>query len=366
LDQAIACHRTALQLNPNLLEAHSNLGNALVDQGLLDQAIKAYRSALALKPYHPEVRSNLAMCLLLQGDYPAGWREYEWRWSFGDNPDVSKPLWDGGDLAGRTILLRAEQGLGDTIQFIRYLPLVTSRGGRVIVECQPELIRLLKQLPFASDWIPIGESLPSYDVWRPLLSLPFVFATTTENIPQQIPPLVAPSDRVEDFRKALSSCSPGMKIGLAWAGRSGHKNDRNRSISLSLLADLARIPNAHFVSLQKGPSAAQASGLESAIKLIDLTDQLRDFADTAALIDHLDLVISVDTSVAHLAGAMGKPVWLLLPFAPDWRWMTGRGDSPWYPTMRLFRQLSIGDWAAVIQQMAEQLSRLARSTNEIV
>jgi Flp pilus assembly protein TadD len=364
LEKAIDCHQTAIRLNPNLLEAYSNLGNTLTDLGQPDEAIAAYRAALALKAYHPAVRANLAMCLLLKGDYAAGWREYEWRWGFEGLADGSRPIWDGNELNGRTILLRAEQGLGDTIQFIRYLPLVAARSGRVVVECQPELIGILKQIASVALWIPMGDPLPDYDVWRPLLSLPSVFGTTLDNIPRLAPALKASADATENFRRVLASCPDGPKVGLVWAGRSEHKNDRNRSIALSVMAELANVPNVHFVSLQKGPAAAQAREIASTFQLIDLTDQLQDFADTAALIENLDLVISVDTSVAHLAGAMGKPVWLLLPFAPDWRWMTDRSDSPWYPSMRLFRQSRIGDWSDVIPHVAERLKDLTKDNQE--
>jgi tetratricopeptide (TPR) repeat protein len=374
LDDAVAAHQTAIRLNPNLPEAFSNLGNALIDLGRVDDAIAAHRSALKLRPDYPEVHWNLATCLLLKGDFAEGFREFEWRRQCADRvrftPDLPQPIWDGGDLAGRTILLRAEQGLGDTLQFIRHAKMVQARGGRVIVECQPELIGLLRQLDCVSAWIPRGNPLPPCDVWCPLLSLPGIFQTALDGIPT-VDPLMAEANRVEFFRRRLGTDAGKKKIGLVWTGRPEHKNDRNRSIALSLFntpsagrpeGALLRLPQLQFVSLQKGHAAEQAKFLPPEAALLDMAAHLHDFADTAALIANLDLVISVDTAVAHLAGSMGKPVWLLLPFAPDWRWMLERSDSPWYPGMRLFRQSRIGDWPGVVAEMTEQLRRWVNQT----
>jgi len=362
LDEAIAAYQQALERNPMLVEAHSNLGNARVDQGRIDQAIAAYRAALALRPDHAEVHCNLGMCLLLQGDLAAGWTEYEWRRQGGDaapsRSRFSQPLWDGGGLAGRTILLHAEQGYGDTIQFIRYAPLVAARGGRVVVECPPELIDLLSQLTCVNAWVPYGQPLPPFDVHYPLLSLPFAFGTTLQSIPSYEHPLQVPADRAELGRR-LSAAGRGdkLKVGLAWRGSPHHKNDRNRSIPPSLLAVLATAANAQFFSLQVQSPAAPDDAPPPGLPLVDVTSEFHDFADTAALIDHLDLVISVDTAVAHLAAAMQKPVWLLLPLAPDWRWLLARSDSPWYPTMRLFRQPTAGAWPEVLDEVAAALAR---------
>ena len=359
LDQAISSHSTAIGLNPQLTEAYSNLGNAFTDFGKIDQAIAAYRQAISLKPDYAQVHWNLAIALLLKGDYAEGWCEYEWRWKCEDQSArrFTQPLWDGGDLTGRTILLHAEQGFGDTLHFIRYAALVKDRGGRVIVECQQELIGLLKQLTSVTQWITRGQPLPPFDVHRPLLSLPFVFGTTLENIPQQTPPLQAPANRVEQWRHRVADKSVVLKVGLAWAGNPHHKNDRNRSILLSQLMPLLEIPHIQFFSLQKGAST-------DGTNLLNLTTELHDFNESAALISNLDLIISVDTSVVHLAAAMGKPTWVMLPFAPDWRWLQQRDDSPWYPSIRLFRQTRIGDWPGVIDQVAAELARRCGSSAE--
>ena len=356
LQQAIACHQNAIRLNPGLPQAHSNLGNALVDLGKIDEAIASYQQAILINSNIPEVHVNLAISLLLRGDYAAGWPEYEWRWGPPTDRGAKQKYWSGEVLDGRTILIRAEQGLGDTLQFVRYIPLLKERGGKIVVECQAELIPLLRQLPAVDEWIPRGHSLPTFDFYRPLLSLPMMFNTSVETIPPQNPPLEPPADRVEDWRSRLTGHASKFKVGLAWAGRPEHKNDRNRSIAKSLLSELVALKTVQFFSLQKGPANDDAAELQ----LVDFSDDLHDFADTAALISLLDLVICVDTSVAHLAGAMGKAVWLLLPFAPDWRWMLDRVDSRWYPTMRLFRQNQRGDWAQVIHRVAVELEIMAK------
>jgi Flp pilus assembly protein TadD len=338
LDAAIAAHRTAIALKPTLVEAYSNLGNALVDQCRIDEAIAAHRTAVELQPYNAEIHWNLANCLLLNGDYTQGWREFEWR----STATLPRPIWDGGALAGRSILLRAEQGLGDTLQFIRYVQRVREKEGRILIECQPELVRLLRQLEGVSQWIPRGAALPHFDTWCPLMSLPFIFRTTLECIPMPIP-----------LHSKTYPRQARRKVGLVWAGRSEHGNDRNRSIPFSMFQPLLDTADIQFFSLQKGRGAVAVANKN----LVDRTHQLHDFADTAALISELDLVISVDTAVAHLAGTMGKPVWLMLPFSPDWRWMLNRNDSPWYPSMRLFRQSRPGDWRDVLRRVAMELNK---------
>lgn len=358
LHEAVAAHRSALALNPNLAEAHSNLANALVDQGRIDEAIAAYRSAVSINPEQAEVQCNLAMCQLLKGDWEAGWRGYEWRLKCGDAEDPSggftQPRWQGEDLGGRTILLYAEQGLGDAIQFIRYVGPVAKRQGTVIVQCQPQLIQLFKQLPNVTQRFATGDVLPPFDVQCPLMSIPSVLGTRLESIPPQMPRLRAPPNCRESWKARLTGDSAKLKVGLVWAGNPSHRNNLNRSIERSLLAPLADVPGVRLFSLQKGSEDRGANPV-----LVDYTGELRDFSDTAGLIENLDLVISVDTATAHLAGAMGKRVWLLLPFAPDWRWMLDRPDSPWYPTMRLFRQDRPGDWAGVIRRVAAELAFLS-------
>jgi len=358
-DQAIAALNRAVLLRPDFADAHYNLGIVLHESGRVDESIAAYRKALALQPGNAKFHHNFALLLLLRGDWPQGWDEYEWRWTCKElasrRRNFTQPLWDGGPLRGQTILLHFEQGFGDTIQFIRYLPLVIERGGRVICECQPELCRLVAVSNAGMVVLPHGQPLPAFDIHCPLMSLPKVLGTTLTNIPMNVPYLHADAMETEMWRKRLADDSSSIKVGLAWAGRPQHKNDRNRSITLASLAPLAKVPNVRLISLQKGEAAAEAKAV-STMQLMDLTDHLHDLADTAALIANLDLVIAVDTAVVHLAGAMGKPVWTLLPFAPDWRWLLAREDSPWYPTMRLFRQPSVGDWRTVIERVGDALA----------
>jgi hypothetical protein len=255
-------------------------------------------------------------------------------------------------------LIHTEQGLGDTIQFIRYAPLLAARGARVIVECPPDLADLLRTVAGVADVVPRPNPLPPFDVHAAVLDLPRLFGTTLATVPANVPYVTADPARGQKwFAKVTSSISvpPGPRVGLVWSGNPKHANDRNRSIPLRAFEPLAALTHVTFFNLQKGPAAGQMSDSTLTLKLIDHTAKLHDFADTAALIAHLDLVITVDTSVAHLAGALAKPVWVLLPKVPDWRWMLDRADSPWYPTMRLFRQDAIGDWAGVVRQVKEEL-----------
>jgi hypothetical protein len=262
-------------------------------------------------------------------------------------------------LEGRTLLLHSEQGFGDALQFIRYLPLVARRGARVFVECQEALQRLVQTMSADSTVVARGRPLPPFDVHCPLLSLPRLFATDLASIPRDVPYLHADAAEAGVWRERLADASASLKVGLVWAGRPTHANDRNRTMKLAGFAPLARIPGVRFVSLQKGDAAAEAKSPPEGMELSDPTEELHDFADTAALVAALDLVIAVDTSVVHLAGALGKPVWVLLPFAPDFRWLLGRSDSPWYPTMRLFRQQRAGEWDYVIAEVRSQLEALA-------
>jgi tetratricopeptide (TPR) repeat protein len=357
LDEAIAAYGQALRLNPNYVQALSNLGGTLIDIGRLDEPQALFRRALQIDPDFPDAHWNLALFLLLRGNFAEGLPEYEWRWkvkAMPRPPRFSQPRWDGGDLNGRTILLHAEQGFGDAIQFIRYAPLVAARGGRVIVQCPAELKRLFSRTPdiqvFAA-----GEPLPNFDFHCPLLSLPLAFKTDLQSIPSSVPYLSADPELVKAWRAKLPRGDNCRRIGLAWAGAATHVNDRNRSILPADLAPLAQVKDAAFYSLQKGDAAKNLP--PAGMDLIDFTSDLKDFADTAAMIENLDMVIAVDTSVAHLAGAMGKPVWLLLPCNPDWRWMLHRLDSPWYPTMRLFRQQRAGQWRATIEETAAALRK---------
>jgi tetratricopeptide (TPR) repeat protein len=358
LDEAIAARREAIRLKPDYAEAHNDLGNALRDIGQLEESIAALRRSVQLMPDYALAHWNLALSLLVHGDFVEGWREYEWRWRWdgfsSPRRNFSQPLWNGEKLNGKTILLYAEQGMGDAIQFARYIPRVARRGGRVIVECQPALKRLLSRIPSVETVITEGEPLPPFDVQCPLLSLPLAFRTDWNSIPASVPYLKGDRKQSAMWKNRLAAENPHRRIGLAWAGSIAHKKDRTRSVELSQLAPLAAIPGTSFFSLQMGEAAKQVPPPEMTLQ--DFTADLSDFADTAALLDNLDLVITVDTAVAHLAGAMGKPVWVLVSHAPDWRWLVRREDSPWYPTMRLFRQTTIGDWANVIQRVANSLA----------
>jgi tetratricopeptide (TPR) repeat protein len=360
LDEAITCYQKAIKRNPNYADAYNNLGYILQEKGQLNTAINYYKKALQLNPYLAGAHGHLSLALLLTGDYDQGWKEYEWRWRTKEAypRGFSQPLWDGTDITGLTILLHAEQGMGDTIQFIRYAPSVAQRCGKVIVECHRELTSLLRNVEGVHQIISRGEQLPAFDTHCPLLSLPLFFDTTLENIPARIPYVTVNPVLVQEWRDRIQYDDSRLRTGLVWAGAPRHKENRNRSCSLELFSALGQLKNITFYSLQKGAAAQQAKNPPQEMNFIDLTQEINDFSDTAALIENLDLVISVDTSVAHLAGALGKPVWTLLPFSPDWRWLLNREDSPWYPTMRLFRQPSIGDWEPVITKVADELQKL--------
>ncbi len=361
LDEAITAFRKAITVKPNLLEAHYNLGNALVDKRRPDEALAAFRRAIAINTTSPEAHYNYSLAMLTLGQLQQGWEEYEWRWKCKEFPsrprDFTQPQWDGCPLEGRAILLHAEQGLGDAIQFIRYLPLVQRRGGKIILECHGKLRRLLQPMAGGCQIVTRGQPLPAFDLHCPLLGLPRVFQTNLASIPKTVPYLQADAEDAERWRQRLANHSPAVNVGLAWAGSPIHQNDRNRSIKLAKLAALGRASGVRFFSLQKGEAAAESKTPPAGMELVDWTEELNDFADTAALVANLELVIAVDTAVAHLAGAMGKPVWTLLPIFPDWRWLLEREDSPWYPSMRLFRQSSWGDWDSVVTRVVEALSQ---------
>jgi tetratricopeptide (TPR) repeat protein len=359
LEEAIDSYRRAIALDPNDATAHSNLGLALQDLGSVDEGIECSQRAIALKPDFPAGHNHLGLALLLKGDFEAGLPHHEWRWQVKNlrigGRRFARPAWHGEPLNGDRILLHAEQGAGDTLQFLRYAPLVAARGGRVFVEVPPELKRIAMSVKGIEQVIALGETLPAFDQHCPLLSLPLAFGTTVATIPGDAPYLAVPEPLLADWRARLAdSASP--RVGLIWAGKAEHRCDRARSIGLAALAPLAAT-GATFYSLQKGLPAAQAKTPPAGMVLHDLGAEFSDFADTAAAMSALDLIISVDTSPAHLAGAIGKPVWLLLAHAPDWRWLLEREDSPWYPTARLFRQNKRGDWAPVIARVVAELKR---------
>ena len=351
-------HQRALAIAPNNVDALISMAKALQDQGDLVRGLSYLDRALALQPEHPIARYNRALLLLVQGDFGVGFPEYEWRFQTNEFPPCpfKQPKWDGSPLAGRTLLLHAEQGLGDTLQFIRYAAIATQKGGRVILTCHKPLIRLLSTIPGIEEIIPMGQLLPAFDVYVPLLSLPGVLGTTLETVPNQVPYLTVPPTTVQLPPAAIAH--PRLKVGLVWSGGSLYKQNQSRSFGLLEFASLLDCPHVAFYSLQKGIPQLEIGALGWSSRVVDLNAQLNDMADTAAAIAQLDLVITVDTSVAHLAGALGKPVWVLLAHVPDWRWMLDRHDSPWYPTMRLFRQARPGDWAGVIQTVIQELQAI--------
>jgi len=366
--EALASFDRALAIEPGNAEALYNRANALRTIGSIDEAVTSYRRALAIDPDNADARFNKSLCHLVSGDFERGWEEYEWRWRIDQmrdaNRNFAEPLWLGKEeLVGRTILLHAEQGFGDTLQFCRYVPLVAERGATVILEVPEGLDELLRSLSGIAQIVIRGRPLPAFDVHCPLMSLPLAFGTRLETIPAEIPYLRADAQRAAKWRERVARLG-GLKLGLVWAGnaRSGqlrvNRVDRRRSMRLDQLSELATVAGVTFVSLQKGEPAAQARTWRSGSGLVDWTEELSDFADTAALIEALDLIISVDTSVAHLAGALGKQVWLLSRYDHCWRWLTSREDSPWYPTMRLFTQASPGDWAGVMTRVSAELRRM--------
>jgi Flp pilus assembly protein TadD len=358
--EAEAHLRQALRLQPNYAKAHANLGVTLMKQGRHDEAVAHLQQAVRLEPGYADAHKNLAMVWLQQGNYAKGWPEYEWRWRCKEftPPVYAQPAWDGGPLAGRTILLYAEQGLGDTLQFVRYAPLVQARGGRVVVHCQRPLLPLLLRCRGIDQVVPRGAPLPPFDVHAALLSLPLLFGTTLATVPADIPYLFADETLVASWRRELAAL-PGFKVGIAWQGSTGYGGDRERSTRLAYFEPLARLPGVRLLSLQKGYGSEQLAEAAGRFPVEDLGNRLDEtsgaFMDTAAVMKCLDLVITVDTSLGHLAGGLGVPVWVTHPFAPDWRWQWGREDSPWYPTLRFFRQTEWGRWEPVFARMAEEL-----------
>ncbi len=357
LTVAIDAYRNAIMLNPQLSSAHLYLGSAQLLRGKLGEAAECFERVLKLTPDSAEARAFLGLIHLKQGNFRLGLSEYEDRWStpygFRFRRKLLQPLWKGESLEGSRILLYAEQGMGDTLQFVRYVPLVAERGGKVVLEVQPRLHRLLAHTPGAAEVICRDEALPEFDWQCPLLSLPLALGTELNTIPAPIPYLYPYPAQAEAWRQRLAGNS--LRIGLVWGGSPMHPHELWRSIPLEQLAPLTTLEGTTFYSLQMGAPAQQAKRWRDRVRLIDLQHEQKDFGDTAAIVASLDLVISIDTSVAHLAGAMGKPVWVLLSMSPDWRWLLDREDSPWYPTARLFRQSTLGKWQDVVTRVEQEL-----------
>ena len=410
LEEALTCYREALRLEPDLAPAYINMGNTLRAQGKLDEAVASFREALRIQPdcaetyynlgmvlktqgkrdegqkcveqalqfkmatmeagYREALRSNpenasvhytLGHHLLLLGRFEEGWTECEWRLRKRDITPRSfpQPLWDGSPLCGKTILLHPEQGLGDTIHFIRYAPLLKEQGGTVVFECQAPLLRTLARSPGFDRILAVGTNLPPFDVQAPLLTLPAILRTTESTIPAPIPYVFADPLLEQHWRRELSGVT-GLKVGISWQGNPVHPNDRQRSVAVTAFAPLTAVEGVHLFSLQVEPGREQLKAVEGQFAVTDLGGRFdrASFEDATAVMKGLDLVISVDTALVHLAGALGIPVWVGLSFVPDWRWQLGREDSPWYPSMRLFRQTIPGDWSSVFTRMAGELARM--------
>jgi tetratricopeptide (TPR) repeat protein len=359
-DEALSDYDRAIAAAPASPEAHNNRGVALAALNRHREAIAAYTRAIELKPDYDRARFNRATSRLVLGDFVQGWRDHESRWTGSEMHRGPRALpgreWDGReDLAGKTLLLYAEQGMGDTIQLARYAAAAHRRGARVILEVHAPLVPLLQDLEGVERVVALGGPLPPFDLHRALMSLPLAFRTTLDSIPSHVPYLQAPPDAIAAWRGKLRD-GRARHIGLAWSGSRTLRNDAHRSIPLERLAPLVS-PERTLVSIQTDIREPDRAALQS-LGIRTFTEELRDFGDTAALVSALDLVISVDTAAAHLAGALAKPVWILLPLSPDWRWLLDRADSPWYPTARLFRQPRIGDWDTVIAEVAQALLAL--------
>ena len=363
---ALACFSRALAIDPHSAPLHNNRAFALQRLGRHAEAAQAYREALRLDPDHVDARANLGMVLLLLGQYEEGWRAHEGRWRSRHmqigRRQFDQPMWHWR-AGGQTVLIHAEQGLGDTLQFCRYVPLLAAHQ-RIVFEVPPPLVGLMRRLPGGAQVVARGEDLPAFDAHCPLMSLPLLFGTTLDTIPSPTRYLAADTVKASAWAERLRDAQ-GLRCGLVWAGGSRPDQpevdamDRRRSLTLDQLAPLADAPGVAFVSLQKGPAGAQAREVAGGFSLIDHTNDLHDFDDTAALVQALDLVISVDTSVAHLAAGLGKPVWLLNRHDTCWRWLLDRDDSPWYGSLRLFRQDQPGDWTAPLTAVRRALAFLA-------
>jgi tetratricopeptide (TPR) repeat protein len=362
IDKAISVYQQALQLNPADFETYNNMASLLKQKMRVDEAIAHFQKAIQLNPNFTEAHANLYGMHLLTGNFKEAWKEIEWRNKLKEcrHPGCYQRRWDGFDISRLTILIYNEQedsGFGDTIQFIRYVPLVTQLGAKVIIACQKELLSLLQNVNGVDKAIIDGEHPPHFDVHCNFFSLPSIFNTTLDGIPAKIPYITADSALVQSWKNKIQDANSKFKVGLVWAADPKHSRFSNRSFSIESFSPLACLKDITFYSLQKGGAAQHTKNRPKDMNFVDYTEEIRDFSDTAALIANIDLIISADTAVAHLAGAVGKPVWTLLPYAPDGRWMLNRDDSPWYPTMRLFRQPSPGDWESVMSRVSIELQK---------
>jgi len=365
LDDAIFLYKKTLKLSGKHLGALCNMGVAYREKGDLCEAEKICIETIAIKPDFADAHWNLGLIRLLRGDFQEGWKGYEWRWQKGDyahaKRNFEQPQWDGSDLAGKTILVHAEQGMGDMIQCMRFFPLLAQRGAKVVVECQKELATLARTVQGVQEVILRGEPLPSFDIHCPVMTLPAFFVHSLEQIPAAVPYVSLDGVALEKWRSMMKKDPAPFKIGIVWAGNQLYKNDMNRSCPVAIFSKLFDVEGVSFYSLQKGDPSGQLREAGEFGNVIDVSVELNDFMDTACLMECLDLVITVDTAAAHLAGSLGKLVWNLLPFAPDWRWMLTRENSSWYPTMRLFRQKTPRDWEGLIDSVREALQNEVRN-----
>lgn len=362
LDEAEAALRRALELKPDFIEAHANLGGAMATRGDLEAAEACYLEALQIDPKFPGARYNRSLVCLSQGRLEEGWEGYEFRFKCGEfkGKRYKEPRWDGAPLEGRTLLVHAEQGLGDSIQFVRYLPLIEDRGGRVIFLCPPPLEAMFRTLRSSVELVADAKRLPKIDVQIPLMSLPYLLGTRLETIPADVPYLAADPARMAAWADEFAGVRD-FKVGICWQGNPKHKGDRYRSLPLTTFEPLVNLPGVRFFSLQKNHGQEQLAKAPFADQITNLAPRLDSFLDTAAAMQHLDLIVCCDTSLAHLAGALGRPVWVALPRSPDWRWLLAREDSPWYPSLRLFRQRRAGQWGEVFERITAALRELRDS-----
>lgn len=358
--QAITCFDRALVVDASCATASKNKAVAQLHSGALDAALATYGEAIAQAPDDPDLHQQLGSLHLLRGDFEAGWREYAWRLKLPDQlPPVPLPTWDGSSLSGKRILLRPEQGIGDTVQFVRYAPILRSQAAAVYLECPARFVNLFSRCPGIDRIVSYEEPLPPADFAVPLLSVPGILGTRLGNIPSQVPYLFADERLVAAWREKLSP-QQGLRIGINWRGRPGPIESTRRDLPLAHFIELSRLADLCLVSLQQGAGREDLRAAAPGHRIVDLGEQVDAqhgaFSDTAAIMKCLDLVITSDTSVAHVAGALGVPVWVALPTIPDWRWLLDRADSPWYPTMRLFRQQQPGNWDDFFAQIASQLA----------
>lgn len=362
LDEAEACYRKALELRPNYADGFGNLGIVLMGRCRHEEAVAHFRKALELRPVYHEAVSNMSQALLTLGQFREGWERYEARWKLAVLPPrpFRQPWWRGESIVGQTILLHAEQGLGDTLQFLRYVPIVRALGADVVVEIQPELLRLAA--PLARPGIRLvqrGNPLPHFDVHCPLLSIPGVLACELDTIPPPGDELAPDPELVRAWKERLGQ-GGDLRVGLVWAGNPQHGNDHHRSFRPLAFGPLLEVPGVRFFSMQKNRREGDDADLARLGRIEDIAPLLTDFAESAAALCALDLLVAADTSIVHLAGAIRRPVWTMVPFSPDWRWMLGRDDTPWYPSMRLFRQPRQRDWKSVFARVAAELALLRR------